>query len=304
MANESLITSNHTKWLKEHNIEAPQPLTCTYCGRPRPYLGKIIYNRYSSTISVDWLLLGSEHALPCICDEGQAEVRSKREKYISQHLARERSCRLEAAQEYMHSTSLWENIGHFKKTRFTTTSDNEAAIIAVRSFWENFEALSLLPSNSTIHNGLFISGTPGTGKTFLIAGLAQHLYERSIPVLFMTIGDLLDRIIQDMQANKNREEGSINCNTLAKTVELLAIDDVDKLKVNHWSSVQLFEILNERYNKRLPTIFTSNHSLNALGKAWLARSPKEDRDTIAAVFDRIVGMTYEVPLNGKSFRRK
>lgn len=304
MANGSLINSSHTKWLKEHNIEIPQPLTCTYCGRPRPYLGKIVYNRYSSALSVDWLLLGSEHALPCICDEGQAEVRFKREEYISQHLTEERSCRFEAAQDYTSSTSLWKNIVRFNKTNFTMTSDNEAATIAVKSFWENFETLSRLSSNSTIHNGLFISGTPGTGKTFLIAGLTQHLYEKSVPVLFMTIGDLLDRIIQDMQANKNREEGVIDCNTLAKTVELLAIDDVDKLKVNHWSSVQLFEILNERYNKRLPTVFTSNHTLSDLGKAWLARSPKDDRDTVAAVYDRIVGMTYEVPLNGKSFRRK
>lgn len=49
-----------------------------------------------------------------------------------------------------------------------------------------------------------------------------------------------------------------------KKVEVLVIDDIGVEKVTEWLSEQLFLVINFRYEHKLPTLVTSNQSLDDL----------------------------------------
>ena len=74
---------------------------------------------------------------------------------------------------------------------------------------------------------------------------------------------------------------------------LVVIDDVDKENSpTQWTRKELFTALNERYNRRLPTILTGNRSPGEMGP-WLGN----------AVTDRIIGIQFNtVQFQGKSYR--
>ena len=99
----------------------------------------------------------------------------------------------------------------------------------------------------------FIGG-PGCGKTHLAAAIAHQQLERGLPVLFMTVSDLLDHlratfaptstVLYDQLFSRLRE------------VELLVLDDLGAEPSSPWATGKLFQLLDYRYTRRLPTIIT------------------------------------------------
>lgn len=51
-----------------------------------------------------------------------------------------------------------------------------------------------------------------------------------------------------------------------KKVELLVIDDIGVESVSEWLAEQMFLVINQRYENRLPVIVTSNQSLEDLAR--------------------------------------
>ena len=80
------------------------------------------------------------------------------------------------------------------------------------------------------------------------------------------------------------------------------IDDLDKRSATEWSREVLFSVVNERYNKGVPTVLTFNHGPGdrdpkAPGRLALATYLGE------AVLDRIVGAAFDViDFDGPSYR--
>jgi DNA replication protein DnaC len=103
---------------------------------------------------------------------------------------------------------------------------------------------------------LFI-GRVGCGKTHLAAAIANKCLTRGSLVLFSTVIDLLDHLrsafspsateVFDQKLNKMRE------------AELLVLDDFGAHHSTPWATEKLFQLLNFRYNYRMPTIITTNN---------------------------------------------
>jgi DNA replication protein DnaC len=108
---------------------------------------------------------------------------------------------------------------------------------------------------------LIFRGPVGTGKTHLAKGIANACIDVSIETLFVTVPDLLDYLRSAF--NPNVEEVYDQLFPRLREVELLILDDLGAEQSTPWANMKLFQLLNHRYNRMLPTIITLNT------KAWM-----------------------------------
>jgi len=106
---------------------------------------------------------------------------------------------------------------------------------------------------------LVLSGGYGAGKTHLAAAIANQQLAAGRPVFFSIVPDLLDHlratyapsseVPYDELFDKVREAG------------LLVLDDLGAENSTAWATEKLFQIINYRYNFRMPTVITTNNRL-------------------------------------------
>ena len=106
-------------------------------------------------------------------------------------------------------------------------------------------------------------GPYGCGKTHLAVAIANARLEQfGEQVLFITAPDLLDFLRMTFDPNAEfsyREAFEQICN-----VPLLALDDLGVENPSGWAKEKLFQLLNHRHAKALPTVITTNTELDEL----------------------------------------
>ena len=106
-------------------------------------------------------------------------------------------------------------------------------------------------------------GKPGTGKTHLAIGIALHVMKQKRSVLFTTVQRAIRRI-KDTWVKGSEETETQAINSIAYP-DLLILDEVGVQFGSEFEKQVLFDILNERYEKRKPTIILSNIQAKDLG---------------------------------------
>lgn len=107
-------------------------------------------------------------------------------------------------------------------------------------------------------NGLFLTGSYGTGKTHLVAAIANQLIQAGTPVICMTMIDLLAKIKSSFSVREGDAEAEIM--RLYEEIPLLIIDDIGSEQATEWSSTHIYSIINARYEAYMPTIVTTNYT--------------------------------------------
>ena len=102
-------------------------------------------------------------------------------------------------------------------------------------------------------NGLILAGGYGSGKTHLAAAISHTLTDRGIPVLFGTAIEHFEKIRNDFE-----HTGMNLYMAKLKSVPVLVIDDLGKEKKTDWTRQVLFDIVNYRYEHKMPLIITTN----------------------------------------------
>lgn len=158
-------------------------------------------------------------------------------------------------------------------------ADTTAAKEMVNRYILHFEKLR----NKGI--GLYIySGTKGSGKTMLACCLVNeitHRYKGSVKFV---------NIIDFLEMTKKGFSGDAEAVNTIHRAGLLVVDDIGVQMSKEWIDTVLYGLVNDRYVNRLPTIYTSNVSVNRL--------KMDDRIT-----DRIESTTYSVQLPEESIRK-
>jgi DNA replication protein DnaC len=128
---------------------------------------------------------------------------------------------------------------------------------------------------------LILFGGYGCGKTHLAAAIANQAIERGQAVLFVVVPDLLDHLratfspSSPVRYDQRFEE--------VRDAPLLILDDLGTQSSTAWAQEKLYQILNHRYNARLPTVVTSNQSLEEIDLRIRSRMVDPDLATIVTI---------------------
>jgi DNA replication protein DnaC len=103
---------------------------------------------------------------------------------------------------------------------------------------------------------LVLAGETGCGKTHLAAAIAHQQRESGSAHLFVAVPDLLERLRGGGQGARLRDEYFER----VRACGFLVLDDLGVHSDTAWAQEKLFQILNHRYNAKLPTVITVHPS--------------------------------------------
>ena len=149
------------------------------------------------------------------------------------------------------------------RTLNTFKAENDGQRYAL-NFASSF-ADSLLQAEKTGRGAIFI-GMPGTGKTHLAVGVGMRLLKQGRPVLFCTVMRAIRRIKDAW--GKGAEESESQAVAALVYPDLLILDEVGVQFGTETEKNLLFDVLNERYERRKSTLLLSNLPLDQV-RAYL-----------------------------------
>lgn len=103
--------------------------------------------------------------------------------------------------------------------------------------------------------GLVMCGPPGTGKTHLACAIGNALLEAGRSAVFMSVLAAIDRVKETFRAGGQTKKQAM---AAFFDVDLLILDEVGVQYGSEAEKVILYEIINGRYERVLPTILISN----------------------------------------------
>lgn len=140
------------------------------------------------------------------------------------------------------------------------------------------------------HGWLTLSGPPGTGKTFLLAGMANEWIKRGTAVLYTTVADLLADLQKTFNPNNDQIYSTLFAEVLA--ADVLLLDEAEKFHGTSWAQTQVFRLLEHRSRDvKLKTALATNVDLRPLLVDYTAVDLYADPLYPGYVESRIVGGT-------------
>lgn len=151
---------------------------------------------------------------------------------------------------------------------------------------------------------LVFQGVNGCGKTHLAAAIANYRYQANQPALFVVVSDFLDHLRSTFSP-----ESKVSYDQLferVRTAPLLILDDLGTQTTTLWAQEKLYQVINYRYNAQLPTVITTNCSIDEMDNPISSRLV----DPKISVFFNITAPDYwagrsgqkKTPLRGKRGR--
>jgi DNA replication protein DnaC len=140
---------------------------------------------------------------------------------------------------------------------------------------------------------LVLSGPTGTGKTRLAISIAYRAIQNGFEARFSTAAELIEELSNAARTGQ-----------LGKTLHayihphVLVIDEIGYLSLKDNAANVLFQVVNERYLRRKPMLFTTNKPLAAWGHVL------HDPDLAEAILDRVLERGRHIQLRGPSYRTR
>jgi len=109
---------------------------------------------------------------------------------------------------------------------------------------------------------LIFQGVNGCGKTHLAAAIANYQQAQGKPVFFVVVPDLLDHLRSTFSPDSKISYDEFS--ERIKEVPLLILDDFGEQSATPWAQEKLYQLINYRYNARLPMVVTTCLSLDEI----------------------------------------
>ena len=244
--------------------EETEGYTCEHC------------NKYIAAITVEVPQLRIKNKIlptcECVVEREEAKIRE------AQNFAKKREI------EKLFSIS---NLGErFSKSTFESFLDRNGSETAYKVAVKYVKTFKEWKGES-----LLLWGEPGNGKTHLAAAIVNELSKKGYIVVFQSVPELLQRIRSTFNSENKENETQIMRALLE--CDLLILDDIGAEKTTEWVEEKLFNIIDGRYRKELPTLYTSN------------LEPKELKHQVGKrSYDRMVETSLTVKNEAASYRRE
>ncbi|MDT0003182.1 primosomal protein DnaI [Listeria cossartiae subsp. cayugensis] len=147
--------------------------------------------------------------------------------------------------------------------------------------------------------GLFIHGSFGTGKSYLLGALAKELALKGISTTLVYLPEFMREVKQSISDNTVGEKIQF-----AKETEVLMLDDIGAESMTAWTRDEVLgAILQFRMQEELPTFFSSNYNMDQLeNHLMFAQNGTEEKLKARRIMERVRYLSKEVNLEGKNRR--
>lgn len=224
--------------LSDLGIHADPKLRSDTCDRHGPFEARCIFgSRWSSC--------------PTCGAESVAKEKAERE-------AKERNERTLAWQRRMGESGIPERFRDRSLQSFIAETDEQRRALEFSIFYaDNFDDVL-----ATGRSALFI-GKPGTGKTHLASSIGLQIMHRDNRIVLFTT---VMRAIRRIKDTWGRDSRVSETQAIAELVfpDLLILDEVGVQFGSDTEKMILFDVLNERYEKRRPTLILSNWTVDEI----------------------------------------
>lgn len=184
----------------------------------------------------------------------------------------------------------------FKDARLDAldTAGREEALGAALTFVNNYVA-----SPKKYHQGFYLTGSYGVGKTYLLGGMANELADYRVPTLILHVPtfsvEMRDAISDNSVLDRIRK---------IEAVPILVFDDIGGETPSPWFRDDVLGvILQYRMQERLATFFSSNLSMANLQEFMATgRNGQDDSLKSNRIMARIKFLAREIQVNGPDRR--
>lgn len=148
---------------------------------------------------------------------------------------------------------------------------------------------------------LYLTGSFGSGKTYLISALFNELAKQNISSVIVYFPEFL----RTLKSSFNDIENSYNERfNYVKNAKLLLIDDIGAENLTIWGRDEILgTILQYRMQENLPTFFTSNLNMKELEEHLSITTSSSDKVKARRIIERIKYLTDEMTLIGINRRK-
>ena len=205
----------------------------------------------------------------CKCERAAFDAKQLRQVWEEQRYAR-------TILTYTWLGHAWSEPGLAAKTFASFRSERQPNAYALA------QAFAARPEGNLALYGAF-----GTGKTHLLAAIANAVTSAGFTCRFASVVSLFDALQERLQLGQDYHE----LVRRAIGAPLLVLDDLDKLKPSEFREETLYKLLNGRNTAGLPLALSANSSPDELAR-WIGEASR------SRLMDRLI----PVPMNGPDYR--
>ena len=203
-------------------------------------------------------------------------------------------CKYLKKEEYRENVQVFDVAKDIKnasiKNIYTNDKNRIEIIKAIKNFINEYK-------KGTNPKGIYLHGSFGSGKTYLISALFNELAKSGTTSVIIHTPELL-RSLKDSFSTDYSEKFY-----LLKQTPLLLLDDIGAEYLTAWGRDEVIEpILQYRMDEGLPTFFTSNFTILELEKHFTTASNSIDKVKARRIIERIKQLSVEVELISKNLR--
>lgn len=171
--------------------------------------------------------------------------------------------------------------------------DDKARVPIIKYFKEFMDNYN----NEDKPKGIYLNGSFGSGKTYLIASLFNEMAKKGVRSILIYYPEFLRSLKASFQTNYTEKFNYI------KKIPLLLLDDIGAENCSNWSRDEVLgPILQYRMENHLPTFFTSNLTIEELEKQLAITSSGVDKVKARRIIERIKQLTISLELISKNRR--
>ena len=196
--------------------------------------------------------------------------------------------------EYEKFIKLYEMPANVKEASFKDIYKDDKLRLPIIKFFKEFMD-EYKKENKP--KGLYLHGSFGSGKTYLIAALFNEMAKKGIQATLVYYPEFLRSLKSSFNTDYEERFDFI------KKSPLLLLDDIGAENVTPWSRDEILSpILQYRMDENLPTFFTSNLTLDELEKNLATTSTGVDSLKARRIVERIKQLTNTESLISKNRR--